>query len=85
MTDDGDDVNGVNPVGVGIVVFAATVEFVDVGVGVGVEAACCIPITFTLENEVKAALFLHSYLAVILFGPGLIVVYFDVISNFHFE
>jgi hypothetical protein len=45
----------------------------------------CTPLTFTLENEVKAGLFAHSYLAVILFGPGLIVVYLDVSTKFHFE
>ena len=52
--DDDDDCVGVSPV-------------VDVGVDFGAEAACCTPATLTLENEVKAALFPHSYLAVILF------------------
>lgn len=51
---DDDDCVGVSPV-------------VDVGVDFGAEAACCTPATLTLENEVKAALFPHSYLAVILF------------------
>jgi hypothetical protein len=54
--------NGVND---GTVDFAPIVEFVVVDVAA--EPDCCTPITFTLENEVKAALFPHSYLAVILF------------------
>lgn len=43
------------------------------------------PVTFTLENEFASGLLAHSYLDVILFSPGLIIVYFDVMSNFHFE
>ena len=34
--------------------------------GVVVAEASCTPVTFTLENAVNAALFPHSYLAVIL-------------------
>ena len=43
------------------------------------------PVIFTLENEFASGLLAHSYLDVILFSPGLIIVYFDVMSNFHFE
>jgi hypothetical protein len=43
------------------------------------------PVMFTLENEFASGLLAHSYLAVILFSPGLIVVYFDVSTKFHFE
>jgi hypothetical protein len=60
-----DDGVGVSPVDDDVVVFAPTVAFVVVAVGVA--AVPCTPVTFTLENEVKAALFPHSYLAVILF------------------
>ena len=62
---DDDDGVGVSPVDDDVVVFAPTVAFVVVAVGVA--AVPCTPVTFTLENEVKAALFPHSYLAVILF------------------
>src|SRR5919198_797482 len=55
------------------------------GVVVVVDILACTPVTFTLEYEVKEGLFTHSYLAVILFGPGLIVVYLDVSTKFHFE
>ncbi len=43
------------------------------------------PVTFTLENNFALGSFAHSYLDVILFSPGLIVVYFDVSAKFHFE
>lgn len=66
--DDDDDCVGVSPVD-DIIVFAPTVAFVVLAVAVAVaaEATCRTPTTFTLENEVKAALFPHSYLAVTLF------------------
>ena len=46
---------------------------------------CFTPVTFTLEKAFELGLFAHSYLAVILFSPCLIVVYFDVSAKFHFE
>src|ERR687884_2282739 len=52
---------------------------------VAAEAARCTPVILTLENEFASGLLVHSYLAVILFSPGLIVVYFDVSTKFHFE
>jgi hypothetical protein len=73
---------------VDVVIVAVGVVVVDLFVAIVpavVPVPCCTPVIFTLENEVEAALFAHSYLAVILFGPGLMVVYFDVMSNFHFE